>query len=104
MMDLALRIKQDFPYPTFFDQQLFYMSINLVQERRILIIWVVNQKRDFAQKFIKMHEYEEADESMWLKLTKPGKIHCGLEFYTAHCFEKFIIAKKGKVDDKVSQS
>ncbi|KEJ82589.1 MT-A70 family protein [Oxytricha trifallax] len=102
MMDPAWRIKQALPYETISDQQFLDMPINLVQERGILIIWVVNQKRELAQKFIKKHGYEEVDEGMWLKLTKTGKIHCGWGFYTAHCFEKFIIAKKGNVDDIVS--
>ncbi|KEJ82976.1 MT-A70 family protein [Oxytricha trifallax] len=102
MIDPAWRIKLDLPYPTVSDQQFLDMPIHIEQERRIINIWEVNQKRDLAQKFIKMLGYEEVEEGMWLKLTKTGKIHCKCGFYTAHFFEKFIIAKKGKVDDVVS--
>ncbi|KEJ82477.1 MT-A70 family protein [Oxytricha trifallax] len=99
LMDPAYRIKQGVPYETVSDEEILKMPIELVQERGILIMWFVNQKKDVARQFMKIHGYDEVEKGEWIKLTKNQKLHKGSGMYTAHNNESFLIGKKGYVTD-----
>ncbi|KEJ82931.1 MT-A70 family protein [Oxytricha trifallax] len=101
MMDPPWRLKQNLPYPTLSDQEILEMPIEKLQIRGILILWIVNQKREVANEFLRIHGYTEVDRGEWIKLTKNGILHHGLGKYTSHSNESFIIATKGNVQDMV---
>ncbi|KEJ82690.1 MT-A70 family protein [Oxytricha trifallax] len=99
LMDPAYRIKQSVPYPTLSDQEILALPIEVVQERGILILWFVNQKKDLAREFLRVHGYDEVEKGEWVKLTANLKLHKGSGMNAAHNNESFLIGKKGKVSD-----
>ncbi|KEJ83152.1 MT-A70 family protein [Oxytricha trifallax] len=99
MMDPAYRIKQQVPYPTLSDSEILALPIEKVQDRGILILWFVNQKKDLARQFLREHGYDEVEKGEWIKLTANSKLHKGSGMYTAHNNETFLIGKKGSISD-----
>ncbi|KEJ82623.1 MT-A70 family protein [Oxytricha trifallax] len=75
------------------------MPIEVVQERGILVLWFVNQKKDLAREFLRVHGYDEVEKGEWIKLTANLKLHKGSGMYAAHNNESFLIGKKGNVSD-----
>ncbi|KEJ82491.1 MT-A70 family protein [Oxytricha trifallax] len=101
IIDPPWKLKQELPYPTLTDKQILSLPMHLIQERGIIILWIVNQKKELARKFLKIHGYQEVDQGERIKLTKNGALYPGWDKYTSHCNESFLIAKKGDVKDIV---
>ncbi|KEJ82664.1 MT-A70 family protein [Oxytricha trifallax] len=102
MIDPPQRLlQQDLPYPTLSDKEILDMSLHLVQKYGIMILWIVNSKRELAKQFILKNGYRKVDRGEWVKLTKNGVLYTGWGKYTAHCNESFIIGVKGDVKNIV---
>ncbi|KEJ82917.1 hypothetical protein OXYTRIMIC_470 [Oxytricha trifallax] len=66
LMDPAYRIKQGVLY----DDEILKKPIELVQERGILIMWFVNQKKEVLRQFLKDHGYYEVEKGEQIILKK----------------------------------
>ncbi|KEJ83168.1 MT-A70 family protein [Oxytricha trifallax] len=101
LMDPPWRLRQDLRYPTMSDQKILRMPVELIQERGLIITWIVNQKKELARQFLKQHGYSKVDQGEWIILTKNGVLYSGWGKYSQHCNESFVVGRKGDVKDIV---